>query len=42
MLPRGQIGPSLLVAARVLGCTPKEFAQIQGLSLTGTAPHSPV
>ena len=38
MLPRGQIGPSLLVAARILGCSPQEFAQIQALPLTGTHP----
>jgi len=36
VLPKGQVGPSLLVAARILSGTRKEFAEIKDSDLTGT------
>ena len=35
VLPKAQVGPSLLVAARILSATPAEFAAFQNSDLTG-------
>lgn len=37
VLPRAEIGPSLLVAARILSCSASEFLLIEHLNLSGTS-----
>lgn len=35
MLPRGQIGPPLLLAVRLLSCSREEFDAVEALDLEG-------
>ena len=40
MLPKAHVGPSLMIAARILSCSQQEFSEIESLDLTGASESS--